>query len=190
MNDIKIVNLNLGSSRKPIVEHFTSLDDEGKRTRFLMHKCSSQSISNLVHSFDSSHDNLFGVLDKNHKIIAISQLSLMSKEKKEYEFSISVSEPYRKKGLGSKLVTETFNIAKKMKVGSLYSECLRTNSPMLKLLKSNRVNIASEFDQSSGTIKFQKEELSLPLADMGGPSAIIALYLNNQRRLFELMNNY
>ena len=97
----------------------------------------NNSISELVLNLDSQFDHLYAIQNKQ-EIIALSQLSQIP-QTQDYEFSLSVSKKFRGKGLGKTLVKKTIQEARssKLNANALRSHCLRSNSPIMELLKSS-----------------------------------------------------
>jgi RimJ/RimL family protein N-acetyltransferase len=135
-------------------------------------------IENYVRTIDFSRDTVFGVFDRELKLIGVSHLAYLPVEgdnKRTAEFGVSVLESARSEGIGTKLFERAAIRSRNTHVSVLYMHCLSRNTTMMHIAKKAGMKIEYAYGEADAY-------LTLPPADQ---TSILAEMLQEQAAVFD-----
>ena len=163
--------------RPRLLAHFLALGEDDRLLRFGQ-ITPDHVIENYVRTIDFSRDTVFGVFDRELKLIGVSHLAYLPVEadnKRTAEFGVSVLESARGEGIGTKLFERAAIRSRNTHVTMLYMHCLSRNTTMMHIAKKAGMKIEYAYGEADAY-------LTLPPADQ---TSILAEMLQEQAAVFD-----
>ncbi len=121
--------------RQEILNHLLQLNDEDRRLRFGT-QTPNEVIEHYVEGLDFNKDVIFGVFDRDLKLIGMAHLAYLPEIKgksRAAEFGVSVLPEGRAQGLGTALLQRSAVHSRNTRIETLYVHCLSNNKAMMHL---------------------------------------------------------
>ena len=121
--------------RQEILNHLLQLNDEDRRLRFGT-QTPDEVIQHYVEGLDFNKDAIFGVFDRDLKLIGMAHLAYLPAVKgrtRAAEFGVSVLPEGRGQGLGTALLQRSAVHSRNTRIETLYVHCLSNNKAMMHL---------------------------------------------------------
>ena len=123
----------LSATAKPhVLRHYLALSAEDRRLRF-GGALADSAIESYVRLLDPARDALFGVVDDEREIVGVAHVPIQADLA---ELGISVLPQFRRRGIGTALVSRAANHARAAGIARLCMICLAENATMLRIAKS------------------------------------------------------
>ncbi len=162
--------------RERLLTHFVELDDDDRLLRFGQ-VTPDHVIENYVRTLDFNRDTVFGVFDRQLKLVGVGHLAYLPAEgdARTAEFGVSVSESVRGQGIGTKLFERAAIRSRNTHVTTLYIHCLSRNTTMMHIAKKAGMKIEYAYGEADAY-------LTLAPADQ---NSIISEMLQEQAAVFD-----
>ena len=121
--------------RQEILNHLLQLNDEDRRLRFGT-QTPDEVIQHYVEGLDFNKDAIFGVFDRDLKLIGMAHLAYLPAVKgrtRAAEFGVSVLPEGRGQGLGTALLQRSAVHSRNTRIETLYVHCLSNNKALMHL---------------------------------------------------------
>ncbi len=149
--------------RRRLLMHFLALNENDRLLRFGS-PLPDELITKYVQHMDFTRDTVFGVYDSKFKLAGVGHLAFTPREalpqaaaatQKERiaEFGVSVSEPDRGMGVGSKLFERAAIHCRNADVDTLYMHCLASNQTMIHIAQKAGMEIFREPGEADAYLK-------------------------------------
>lgn len=134
------IKLNNGAQKKEVLRHLLSLDREDLRLRFGYTPTDSIIEKYVNDTWNAKGNQWFGVYNtKEEGCIATLHVAIMNKS--AAEIGCTVSDKYRKHGIGNDLFIRGTTWAKSFGVKEIYMYCLSENKAIQKIAKNNKMHV-------------------------------------------------
>jgi RimJ/RimL family protein N-acetyltransferase len=177
--------------RPRLLAHFLALGEDDRLLRFGQ-ITPDHVIENYVRTIDFSRDTVFGVFDRELKLIGVSHLAYLPVEagKRTAEFGVSVLESARGQGVGTKLFERAAIRSRNTHVTVLYMHCLSRNSTMMHIAKKAGMKIEYAYGEADAYLTLPPADQTSILAEMLQEQAAVFDYAlkrqaRNAKKLFE-----
>lgn len=140
--------------RRALRKHFLALAGEDRRLRFGF-IASDAVIERYVDDINFSRDAVFGVNVESRSFEGIAHLAL---DKPHAELGLSVLHHYRKRGIGTALVSRAMVHARNRQIKVLFMQCLSENRAMMRIAQSLGMRVVTHGPESEA-------RMNLPSAD-------------------------
>ena len=137
------------SERPALYEHFLALRPHDRRLRFGT-PIGDSTVRDYVARIDFGHDALFGVLDDELRLLGVAHVARASEHA---ELGVSVVEGFRNRGIGGALLARTHLRARNWNVGALFMHCLTENAAMLRLARTQGMDIVTEAGEADAWLR-------------------------------------
>lgn len=118
--------------RPHVLRHYLALSAEDRRLRF-GGVIADSAIENYVRLLDPARDALFGVFDGGREIVGVAHVPIQADLA---ELGVSVLPQFRRRGIGTALVSRAANHARAAGIERLCMICLAENEGMLRMAQS------------------------------------------------------
>jgi RimJ/RimL family protein N-acetyltransferase len=152
--------------REGLKTHLKLLSDDDRYFRF----CSiikDEDIDKYVSKLDFNNDAIIVIFDESSDklqyskpIIGFLHVTIL-KDKNECEFSFSVSNNFRRQGLGNRLFQHGLLFAQSLGIKTIYTNCLGDNIPMRRIVEKNGFKVTGDFKDLIGKLTIEKSESEL-----------------------------
>jgi RimJ/RimL family protein N-acetyltransferase len=177
--------------RPRLLAHFLALDENDRLLRFGQ-ITPDHVIENYVRTIDFARDTVFGVFDRELKLIGVSHLAYLPEEgnTRTAEFGVSVLERARGQGIGTKLFERAAIRSRNTRVTTLYMHCLSRNTTMMHIAKKAGMKIEYAYGEADAYLTLQPADQSSILAEMLQEQAAVFDYAlkrqaRNAKKIFE-----
>jgi RimJ/RimL family protein N-acetyltransferase len=154
------------SHRRALRNHFLALAGEDRRLRFGF-IASDAVIERYVDDINFSRDAVFGVNVDSRSFEGVAHLAL---DKPHAELGLSVLHHYRKRGIGTALVSRAMVHARNRQINVLFMQCLSENGAMRRIAESLGMCVVTQGPESEA-------RMNLPCADT---LSILSEWVENQ----------
>ena len=128
-------------------EHILSLNERDRYMRFGF-QATDEQINHYVDRIDFEHDEVFGICDKESRLIGIAHLSYNTVYDQNHkavdsvaEFGVSVNASARGLGLGGRLFAYSAKRAADKGINRMFIHTINKNIPMIKIIKRSGAEI-------------------------------------------------
>jgi RimJ/RimL family protein N-acetyltransferase len=148
------------SHANKIHKHLTALSPEDRYLRF-GYAANDEQIGHYIQSINFERDSLFGIYNRRLDLIAMAHLSYSIDPNCAScaEFGVSVAQPSRGRGYGTRLFDRAITHARNVGVRLMFVHALSENTAMIKIAKRAGAKVERDGPDSQA-------HLMLPPADM------------------------
>ncbi len=155
--------------RERVSQHLLALGDDDRARRF-GHLASDERIRRYVEQMDFDADALFGVFDRQLRLVAMVHLAFQ-RQGGAAEFGISVLPAMRGRGVGALLFEHAVTLARNRGVHQLVIHLARDNAPMLAIVRRAGAKLAFEGSDAIATLPLASDTLGTQIQEMLGHQA-------------------
>ncbi len=140
--------------RAGIIRHLLALSDEDRYLRF-GYAAQETQIRAYVDNLNFERDEIYGIYNRQVKLIAIAHLAFSSDPKTQNcaEFGVSVLAEARGKGLGTELFDRAITHARNQGVDLMFIHALTENAAMLKIARNAGATVERDGSESEAYLK-------------------------------------
>jgi len=149
--------------RRRLLMHFLALGDADRLLRFGA-TLSDESITRYVQHLDFGRDTVLGVYDANMNLVGVGHIAYSPREalplvatacfkERVAEFGVSVLEPVRGIGIGTRLFERAAIHCRNADVDALYMHCLSSNQVMMHIAKKAGMQIYRDHGDADAYLK-------------------------------------
>ena len=147
--------------RRRIATHIIALPGHDRYLRF-GYSATDEQIHKYVDGLNFKRDEIYGIFDRQLKLIAMAHLAILSDPKNPNcaEFGVSVSADARGKGLGTALLERAILHARSEQINMLFIHALSENAAMLKIARKAGAVVESFGGEVEAHLLLEKQDFA------------------------------